>query len=621
MAEEHLNFVPLLFVLLLAFFVPLLLSRFKRVPVVVGEILVGILIGDSWLGLVSGDEPILNLLSQIGFAFLMFLSGLEIDFSLLFGTASGGIERKPWTKRIAGLSFLAALTLAVGAGWAFTLSGFVRDPWMMGLILSTTSLGIVVPVLKERGLSATNYGQALLLAALVADFSTMFLITFYVAVRSSGLSLDILLIGGLFLAVILVYRFGVWQMRRANFRRLLEALSGATTQLKVRGAMAMMIAFVVLAEFLGVELILGAFLAGAVISLLSGPEDHSLRHKLDGFGFGFFIPLFFIVVGLRFDLQAFLANPSSWLLAPLLLVSALIIKFVSAFFFRIAFSWRETFAAGALLSARLSLIIAASAIGLRLGAISQSTNAAIILVAALTATVAPLLFNTILPAEEAQAPKRILVYGQNNGASQVAGLLKKYDEDVILLNAEEPGERNQRNIGIDVLRLDFKGEIIEQLKGFRGKALIALDEDDDCNFDVCRAARQAGIPNIISQVNEPGRLQEFQHLGVQVYMPSLYQPTILALLARSPDLFQLLTSYSDDQDLREIHMLNNDCAGQPLKHLDLPGEMLILSINRQEELIIPHGNTRIEIGDRLTVLGDKEALEEITNWLENGRAA
>src|SRR5690606_25734630 len=118
MAEEHLNFVPLLFVLLLAFFVPLLLSRFKRVPVVVGEILVGILIGDSWLGLVSGDEPILNLLSQIGFAFLMFLSGLEIDFSLLFGTASGGIERKPWTKRIAGLSFLAALTLAVGAGWA-----------------------------------------------------------------------------------------------------------------------------------------------------------------------------------------------------------------------------------------------------------------------------------------------------------------------------------------------------------------------------------------------------------------------------------------------------------------------------------------------------------------------
>ena len=615
--EEHTNLAPLLLVLFLAFIIPLALARFRRIPVVVGEILAGMLIGGSGLGWVSGDDPVLGLLSEIGFAFLMFLSGLEIDFSLLFRPARAGGKNGPGGLSIGLLSFGAALALAAGTGWAFYLTGYVRDPWMMGLILSTTSLGIVVPVLKERGLSMGRFGQAVLLAALVADFSTMFLITLYVAIRSQGITVDILLIGVLFLAVLLVYRVGAWQLRRPDIRKFIEDLSGATTQVKVRGAVALMLALVVLAETLGVELILGAFLAGAVISLLSGPEDHTLRHKLDGLGFGFFVPLFFIVVGLRFDLQAFLSNPGSWLLAPLLLASALVIKFVSSLFFRLSFSWRETFAAGALLSARLSLIIAASAIGLRLNAISEATNAAIILVAALTATFAPLLFNTLLPDEDEESPNCILVYGQSDVAAKVVRILRMHGEEVVWTNPDlEDGKRIEYGERIPEVMVLNGNELVTR-DGCPGKALVALTSSDDENLSASREAIAAGVQNVVALVNEPTRLPEYQQLGVFAYLPALYQPTLLALLARNPDTFQLLTSTADDQDLREIHLRNPLHAGIPVRQLGLPGELLILSIGRDGELIIPHGNTRLELGDRLTMVGTITDLDEICQILES----
>lgn len=391
---EH-RFVPLLLVVSLVFLVPIFLVRFRRVPVVVGEILAGIVVGPSVLGWVYGDEPTLELLAEIGFAFLMFLSGLEIDFSLVFAASPDEKKREGASPLwLAVISFLLTIFLAIFFSFGMSSFHLIQDPWMMILILSTTSLGIVVPVLKERNLLAGRFGQTLLLSALLADFLTMFLITLYVGICSTGLSLEILLIGALFIPLLLFYRFGMRSLEYPAVRRLFKELSGATAQIKVRGAFAVMMASVVMAELVGAELILGAFLGGVLVSLLIETGDDVLRHKLDAIGFGFFIPLFF--VGIQFDLNAFLQNRSSWLLLPVLLVASFAIKSVSALAFRVSFSWRETIASGFLLSARLSLIIAASAIGLRMGIISEATNAAIILVAALTATISPFLFNMLL---------------------------------------------------------------------------------------------------------------------------------------------------------------------------------------------------------------------------------
>lgn len=613
------RFLPLLLVVLLAFFVPILLARYRRVPVVVGEILAGILVGPSFLGFVQGDEPTLELLAEIGFAFLMFMSGLEIDFSFLFASMPGKQKNGIGPFWISIYSFLLALLLAGLLGFGLARSGYVRDPWIMTLILSTTSLGIVVPVLKERQITSTKLGQTILLSAILADFLTMFFVTVYVAIRSTGLTLNILLIATLFIPVFLLYRLGVRQLRRPRVQRLIEDLADATAQIKVRGAFAIMIAFVVLAELLGAELILGAFLGGVLASLLSGADDEKLRYKLDAIGFGLFIPIFFIYVGIGFDLSAFLENPSAWLLLPILLAASFVIKILSTTIFRLSFGWKESLASGMLLSARLSLIIAASSIGLRLGAISESTNAAIILVAVLTATVSPLAFNSLLPSLEDRRRRVILIYGASDLASQVLRDMKAHGEEVYYFDGTMVPLKVRAKKKEAERPAPSYADLEQFLNGWslaRVQAFLALDKDDENNLLACKSARTHGIDHILSFVGNPAHLPDFRGLGVQTLTPSLFRASLMALMARNPTIFSLLTSTEDDRDLRELRLSNPDLDGARLSRLKLPADFLVLTISRGDETIVPHGNTRLARGDRLTILGDSEKMESVQMWLE-----
>jgi len=604
------RFIPLLLVVLLAFLVPILLARFRRIPVVVGEILAGILIGPSVLGLVHVDEPTLELLAEIGFAFLMFLSGLEIDFSILFAATKPGQDKRKSPIFLASLSFILTVVLAGTIGFWLTNAGFVKDPWMMTLILSTTSLGIVVPVLKEKKMSSSDLGQTILLAALLADFLTMFFITVYIAIRSTGLSLNILLIGLLFIPVVLLYQLGQKQLRRPIVRRLMEELADATSQIKVRGAFALMITFVVLAELIGAELILGAFLGGVLASLISEPNDEKIRSKLDAIGFGFFVPLFFVYVGVQFDLRAFLDNRDAWILLPELLAAAFAIKLVSVLVFRFAYSWKETIATGMLLSARLSLIIAASAIGVRFGAISESTNADIILVAALTATIAPLGFNTLM-AEPDERKKRVkVIFGESELARQVGRELAAHGEDIVYI---EFNVKNSHQIDKDVLL----GTSIEKaISDVRVDAFLAVGANDDENLEACRAARSHGVSHILAFVTEPIRVPDFRGLGVQTLTPSLHRSSLLALMARNSAMFSLMTSTEDQRDLREFIVFNASLHGKHLMEVEFPANTLVLAIRRNDEVIVPHGTTKLATGDHLTVLGDIDSLSTMEEWLE-----
>lgn len=612
---EEQSFIPLLLVVVLAFLVPVLISRFRRIPVVVGEILAGIIIGPSLLGLVHGDEPILELLAEIGFAFLMFLSGLEIDFSILFAASKRKQSNGPSSLMLAGLSFVATLILSLGMGFGLTAAGYVRDPWMMTLILSTTSLGIVVPVLKENRMSSGRFGQAILLAALLADFLTMFLITVYVAARSTGLSLEILLIFLLFVPVVLFYQLGVRWLRIPAVRRIFDELSDATAQIKVRGAFAIMIGFVVMAEMIGAELILGAFLGGVLASLLSGSGEEKLRHKLDAIGFGFFVPLFFVVVGIQFDLNAFVKEPSAWILVPVLLIGAFAIKLLSSLVFRWSFSWRETLSSGFLLSARLSLIIAASSIGLRMGAISESTNAAIILIAALTATIAPLTFNSLNADGEEKHKRVTLIYGSNDLAFQVARDLQGHGEEVCFVETDEEAAIQINDQGFELENSsDYLAGCIDSLPPSQIEAFIALDVKDAKNLEACRAARGRGIEHVITFVVEPLLLSEFNKIGVQTLTPSIHRGSLLALMARNPAIFELMTSTTDDRDLREIILMNPDLHNKRLNSVSFPGDLLVLAIRRNDEVIVPHGTTRLALGDHLTILGDLDVLYAAEEW-------
>lgn len=613
--SDKLTFLPFLIVLFLALVVPLVLSRQRRLPVVVGEILAGILIGRSGLNLIRPDVT-LDFLAEIGLAFLMFLSGLEIDFSSLFTAPK---KESPRRNPIlaAGLSFFLTLLLAGAVSLLLVRGGLKGDPWMVALILSTTSLGVVLPVLKERRLSTGLFGQTLLLAALLADFFTMLLITAYVGLKTRGLSPDLLLVGVLFVAALLVYRVGLLRTRRISRSRIFEEISGAASHLKLQGALALLLAFVVLSKFLGVEMILGAFLAGAVLSLIGGPDSDIMRRRVESIGFGLFIPLFFITVGLRFDLRALFIDRTIWLLAPALLVAAFLLKIVSALVFRLLFGWRQTMAAGFLLSSRLSLIIAASGIGLSLGVIDQTLNAAFILIAAFTSTFSPLLFSVLQPAAPSREGHPVVIFGISALGLQVAGELKRAGEEVLLLESDSRQAAHALEAGLKVRQEPRLLSALKEIGPSGIKSLLVLTSNDSRNIRISRHARAMGVRHIVALVNHPARIEEFKELEIQTYAPDLQRATLLSLMASNPDLFRILTTHPEGRAIEEVFLTGRRGAGRLLRNLRISSDLLIISIHRGREVLVPHGNTRLESGDVLTVLGDAEAVKDFKARLES----
>jgi Kef-type K+ transport system membrane component KefB/Trk K+ transport system NAD-binding subunit len=616
---ENLSFIPLLLVVFLAFLVPIVLSRFRklRLPIVVGEILAGIIIGPSVFRWVEPHVPVLDLLAEFGFVFLMFLSGMEIDFSSLRirrtpDQQEAAVQRQLSPLMIGVLSFVLTLILSGMVGFSLYTLGYVSDIWMAALILSTTSLGVVVPVLKERDLSTGRYGQTLLVAALIADFATMLLITIDVAVLSHGLTFDILLIGVLFLAFFLMVRFGnVFFNQIPGVRRILDELSHATAQIKVRLAFTMMLVFVVLAEVLGAEVILGAFLAGAIVSLLKRPEDEELEHQLESIGFGFFIPIFFIMVGVNFNLQALLGSSEALLLVPFLVLAAYVVKMVPALVFKFNFNWRETWGAGSLLSARLSLIIAASAIGLRLGVISEAINADIILVAIITVTLSPLIFQAIIPEVEKETERPVVVVGAGLLGLQVGEQIITHGEPVVLVDSDLERIQRAQERGFEAVvgHADRYDPVVEPYLD-RAKTLICIHADIERNYRVCERARTTfGVDHVVTRITDPSAIDRFNQLGVTTMNAAMDQAVLLGLLARNPSAYELLTRTDDDNEVCEVAVHNPLYLDKPLRQLEFPGELLVLAIRRQGELMVPHGDTRLSSGDQITLVGTCSCVE------------
>ena len=397
------TFESLMLVLLASFLVPIIISRFKRLdmPIVVGEIIAGMILGPSLLGIIDGQGEVLLFCREFGLGYLMFIAGMELDFSMIgkISKSAGEAKSKMISHPlfISSVTFFLTLLLSVIISKGLEQRGLIDNSWMFALILSTTSLGVVLPVLKEKGLSDSLFGQTVLMSALFADFFTMLLISLLATYLEGGLNIEMMLVFFLFLAFSVLYRTGIIAQRSTRINKLFEDLSHATAQIKLRASLAIFVGFIVLAEFLNAEMILGAFIAGVVISLLTTSPDRKVEKDLEAFGFSFFIPIFFVLVGVGFDIQELTASNEALLLVPVLLLAALIVKFVPSLLFRISFTWTETIAAGSLLSARLSLIIAASLIALDLGIVTPAVNSAIILVAIITVTISPIVFSKLMP--------------------------------------------------------------------------------------------------------------------------------------------------------------------------------------------------------------------------------
>ncbi len=368
-------YILLLVIAVFAFIIPILSGRIG-IPAVVGEIVCGILLGLLGFSIEGEGMIVIDFLASFGLIFLMFLVGLEIDFSK--------VEVHGAKLFIIG-TFVFIVTLGISIFLTYQLGyGFY-----LALVLSTTSVGLIVPTIRELGLLKSEFGQMVLISAFIADFATMLLLTVYTIQFKNGITGEMFLIALVFILFFAVYYVGKLAIWHYPERLSTWFKSDQPSEMGVRAAFALLLVFVAISEVADVEAILGAFLAGVMFSILFRGGT-VLEQKLFGIGYGFLIPIFFISVGMQFDLGA-LAGGAIYLV-PILLVIAFVVKIVPSLLFLVRYSVKDSISAGVLLSSRLSLIIAMAAVGLELGLIDTTMESAIILLAIITCIICPTIF-------------------------------------------------------------------------------------------------------------------------------------------------------------------------------------------------------------------------------------
>jgi Kef-type K+ transport system membrane component KefB len=390
----NVSFSGLLIITVVAFAAPLLLALTpaRRLPAIVLEIVLGIVIGPSVLGWVNIDLPI-SILSVLGLAFLLFLAGLEVELERLRGRLLVFVS----------LAFLISLGLALLVGYGLYAAGQVVSPLFIAIILVATALGIVITVLKDAGESASDFGQLVIAGAMFAEFGSIILLSLFFSREATSTPTKLVLLGG-FALLACGFIFVILRLERSKrITAVLLRLQDTTAQIRVRGAFMLLVAFVALASVLGLETILGAFVAGVILRLVDGDRmltHPQFREKLEAIGFGVFIPIFFVASGIRFDLAALFSSPSTILRVPVFLAALLLVRGVPALLYRPLVGNRRSVAAGLLQATSLSFIVAATQIGLELGLITKATGAALIAAGLLSVLIFPIIALTLLPRRE-----------------------------------------------------------------------------------------------------------------------------------------------------------------------------------------------------------------------------
>lgn len=246
-----------------------------------------------------------------------------------------------------------------------------------------------MPMMRETGMLKTELGQTIIISAFIADFTTMLLLTVHTLHLEKGITWEMYLIALVFILFVAVYYVGKLAIWHYPERLSKWFKSDQPSEIGVRASFALLLVFVVLAEVIGVEAILGAFLAGVILSLLFRGGT-VLEQKLYGIGYGFLIPIFFINIGMQFDMGAL--SRGGIYLVPILLLIAFAVKIVPSLLFLIRHSLKDSISVGVLLSSRLSLVIAVAAVGMELGLIDVTMGSAIILLAIITSISCPTIF-------------------------------------------------------------------------------------------------------------------------------------------------------------------------------------------------------------------------------------
>jgi Kef-type K+ transport system membrane component KefB len=378
-ASESLSFEDVLVMSAAAFAVRLFLGFVPRirVPGPVLEIVIGVIIGPQVLGLAVVDEPV-AVLSTLGLAFLLFLAGMEVDVQSLKGRDG----------RIAFTGFGISIVIALAIGFTLEASGLIINGLLVGFALTASSLGVLIPLLADEGELRSPLGRFVIAGASVGEIGVIVLLALFFS-GSGGPGSTLVVLGAFAVFAVIAVVALSWASGMAALERVLARLQDTSAQIRVRFAIVLLIASITVASGLGLEAILGAFAAGAIVSLVdrNAAETHPLFHvKLEAIGYGFLVPLFFVTSGANLDIQALFEDPETIVKVVIFTVSMLVVRGLPVLLGRGTLDPIRLTVAGLLESGSLPILVTAATIGTATGQMTSSTAAALV-IAGLVATI------------------------------------------------------------------------------------------------------------------------------------------------------------------------------------------------------------------------------------------
>ena len=372
------QFFDLVAVALVAALTPLVVAVLPgpRVPQVVVFLIGGILIGPHVLGL--ADAADVQLLANIGLGFLFLLAGYELDPGLL--------RQQPGRLAITG--WIISAILAVGAAGLLTAAGYIKDYVPVGLALTTTALGTLLPILRDNGMLGGEFGRQVYAAGAVGELFPILIIAVFLTGRRDFVALASVALVGLLAILLSVLP---WLTRSGTVRRIIREGQESTGQITLRWAIVLLFLLLAVASEFGLDAVLGAMLAGIVLRVWTGRirmDIESLEHKFDAVGYGVFIPIFFVSSGMTIDLKAITQDP---LRLVLLLAMLLIVRGLpSMLVYRRVLPVRQRAEMTFITATSLPLLIALAAIGQQDGVMLPATSAALVGAGVLSVLIYPL---------------------------------------------------------------------------------------------------------------------------------------------------------------------------------------------------------------------------------------
>ncbi|HET6666645.1 MAG TPA: cation:proton antiporter [Intrasporangium sp.] len=345
----------------------------QRIPQVVLLLVGGMLIGEGWLGIDPEQE--LELISNVGLGFVFLLAGFEIDPAELMGRA-GRLALTAW--------ILAAICSVLVVGLLAAL-GYVEAFVPVALALTTTALGTVLPILREQGILGGAFGRHFLASGAVGEMLPVLAMAIFLGVNSRLAAVISIVAIGL-IALLLAWAPRVMHGRRLS--RIVTAGADTTGQTTVRCTVVLLVGLLVVAGEFGLDVVLGAFLAGAVLRRWVPGEMHAFESKLDAVGYGFFIPVFFVVSGMEVDVASLRESPTRLLLFLLLLLAVRGLPVLLVY--RRALVMRERTQLMLCTATTLPLIVALTQIGLDSGTMLPENAAALVGAGVLSVLLFPL---------------------------------------------------------------------------------------------------------------------------------------------------------------------------------------------------------------------------------------